>query len=65
MPFVIVKLLEGKNKQEKHALANQLTYMVAQNLRVNKDRVFVCIEELSLDNYRKNEEHYFDLMKEF
>ncbi|MFC3884806.1 2-hydroxymuconate tautomerase [Bacillus songklensis] len=61
MPFITVKVLEGKTKEQKRELVEKMTELVSQTFEVEKDRVFIFIEDLQKDNYGKQGKLFSDL----
>ncbi|MCT8140056.1 4-oxalocrotonate tautomerase [Anaerobacillus sp. CMMVII] len=46
MPFVTVKLLEGRTDEQKRALVEKVTAAVSETANAPKENIFVMIEEL-------------------
>ncbi|CAM2879663.1 2-hydroxymuconate tautomerase [Paenibacillus sediminis] len=61
MPFITVKVLEGKSKEQKRKLIEKMTEVVTETLEVDKDRVFIFIEDLEKDNYGKQGKMFSDI----
>lgn len=51
MPFVTVKLLEGRTNDQKRAIVEKITTAVVESANVPAERVHVIIEEMSPNNY--------------
>lgn len=47
MPFVTVKLLEGRTEEQKKALVERVTEAVSETANAPKENIFVIIEEMS------------------
>ena len=47
MPFVTVKLLEGRTEEQKKALVEKVTEAVSETANAPKENIFVIIEEMS------------------
>lgn len=61
MPFITVKVLEGKTIEQKRELVKEMTEVVSRCLDVDPNRVFIFIEDLAKDNYGKEGKLYSDL----
>lgn len=61
MPFITVKMLEGKTKEQKRQLIERMTEGACETLGVEASRVFIFIEDLEKDNYGKNGKMFSDL----
>ncbi|SIS03780.1 4-oxalocrotonate tautomerase [Peribacillus simplex] len=53
MPFISVKVLEGKTKEQKRKFVKRMTKVVMETFEVDEDRVFIFIEDIKKDNYGK------------
>ncbi|WP_153463569.1 2-hydroxymuconate tautomerase [Sediminibacillus terrae] len=51
MPYVTVKMLEGRNDEQKKALVERVTEAVVDTTGASKDKVAVFIEEMSKSDY--------------
>lgn len=51
MPFVHVELIEGRTDEQKKALIEDITEVVARDAAVPKDRIHVIIQEMKHGNY--------------
>ncbi len=51
MPYVTVKMLEGRNDEQKKALVERVTEAVVDTTGASKDKVAVFIEEMSKNDY--------------
>ncbi|MGQ8873270.1 2-hydroxymuconate tautomerase [Paenibacillus sp. TSA_86.1] len=61
MPFITVKMLEGKTKEQKRQLIERMTEVACETLGVEASKVFIFIEDLEKDNYGKNGKMFSDL----
>jgi 4-oxalocrotonate tautomerase len=61
MPFITVKVLEGKTVEQKRKLVRDMTKVVCDSFDVEPDRVFIFIEDLEKDNYGKQGQLFSDL----
>lgn len=51
MPYVTVKMLEGRTDNQKKALAEKVTDVVSETTGAPKENVVVFIEEMSKKDY--------------
>ncbi|WP_371069702.1 2-hydroxymuconate tautomerase [Sediminibacillus sp. JSM 1682029] len=51
MPYVTVKMLEGRNDEQKKALVERVTEAVVDTTGASKDKVAVFIEEMNKSDY--------------
>ncbi|MGG6446359.1 2-hydroxymuconate tautomerase [Pseudobacillus badius] len=51
MPYVTVKMLEGRTEEQKKALAERVTAAVAETTGAPAEKVVVFIEEMSKNHY--------------
>ncbi|MCY8231286.1 2-hydroxymuconate tautomerase [Priestia endophytica] len=51
MPYVTVKMLEGRTDEQKRALVEKVTEAVVETTGASKEKVAVIIEEMSKNNY--------------
>ncbi|OLS41248.1 2-hydroxymuconate tautomerase [Bacillus sp. MRMR6] len=51
MPYVTVKMLEGRNEDQKRALVEKVTAAVVETTGAPKEAVVVFIEEMSKNHY--------------
>jgi len=51
MPFVTVKLIEGRTLDQKRRIVDGVTRVVAEACAIELDRVHVFIEDLGRDEY--------------
>ncbi|TWI58102.1 2-hydroxymuconate tautomerase [Halalkalibacter nanhaiisediminis] len=63
MPFITVKVLEGKTTEQKRELVKKMTDVVTETFEVEKDKVFIFFEDLEKDNYGKHGELFSDINK--
>jgi len=58
MPFITVKVLEGKTVEQKRALVQKMTEVVSETFEVDPSRIFIFFEDMEKDNYGKQGELY-------
>jgi len=51
MPYVTVKMLEGRTEEQKKALVEKVTEAVAETTGAPKEKIVVFIEEMSKNHY--------------
>ncbi|AST93805.1 2-hydroxymuconate tautomerase [Sutcliffiella cohnii] len=51
MPYVTVKMLEGRSEEQKRALVEKVTAAVSETTGASEDKVVVFIEEMSKNHY--------------
>jgi 4-oxalocrotonate tautomerase len=51
MPYVTVKMLEGRTDDQKRALAQKVTEAVSETTGAPKEKITVFIEEMSKNHY--------------
>ncbi|WP_042463683.1 2-hydroxymuconate tautomerase [Neobacillus dielmonensis] len=51
MPYVTVKMLEGRTDDQKRALVEKVTEAVSETTGAPKEKVTVFIEEMSKNHY--------------
>jgi 4-oxalocrotonate tautomerase len=51
MPYVTVKMLEGRSEEQKKALVEKVTDAVVETTGAPKEAVVVFIEEMSKNHY--------------
>ena len=51
MPFVSIKIAEGRTTDQKRALVKTVTDAVASSIDVDAGKVWVQIDEFSIDNF--------------
>jgi len=51
MPIVTVKLLKGRDLEQKHGVIRGITEAVCQNLCVSPEQVRVILEEMEPDHF--------------
>jgi 4-oxalocrotonate tautomerase len=51
MPYVTVKMLEGRTDEQKRALVDKVTQAVVETTGATKDKVTVFIEEMKKNDY--------------
>ncbi|OLN22536.1 hypothetical protein BTO30_09540 [Domibacillus antri] len=58
MPFITVKVLEGKTPEQKRDLVKRMTAAVKESFDVDAEKVFIFFEDLKADDYGKQGELY-------
>lgn len=51
MPFVTVKMIEGRSEEQKKALVEKVTAAVSETTGAPEEKVVVFIEEMSKNHY--------------
>ncbi len=51
MPFVTVKMLEGRSEEQKKSLVEKVTAVVSETTGAPEDKVVVFIEEMTKNHY--------------
>ncbi|CCQ94336.1 putative enzyme [[Clostridium] ultunense Esp] len=51
MPFITIKMLEGRSPELKKELVEKVTAVVAETLAVPKDRIHLFLEDMKPDTY--------------
>ncbi|RLQ93461.1 2-hydroxymuconate tautomerase [Falsibacillus albus] len=51
MPYVTVKMLEGRSDEQKKALVEKVTDAVSDTTGASKEKIVVFIEEMSKSHY--------------
>ncbi|WJY26555.1 MULTISPECIES: 2-hydroxymuconate tautomerase [Sporosarcina] len=51
MPYVTVKMLEGRTDEQKRELCEKVTAVVAETVNAPKEKVVVFIEEMPKSHY--------------
>ncbi|GGM32892.1 2-hydroxymuconate tautomerase [Paraliobacillus quinghaiensis] len=51
MPYVTVKMLEGRTDEQKKALVEKVTDAVVETTGASKEKVVVFIEDMTKDHY--------------
>ncbi|MCL4428002.1 MAG: 4-oxalocrotonate tautomerase family protein [Deltaproteobacteria bacterium] len=51
MPFVSVKMLEGRTKEQKKNLIKSITKSVSKSLSIDENSVWVVVEEFPADEW--------------
>jgi 4-oxalocrotonate tautomerase len=54
MPYVTVKMIEGRSDEQKKALVEKVTTAVSETTGAPTDKVVVFIEEMSKNHYAVN-----------
>ncbi|WP_458119636.1 tautomerase family protein [Paenibacillus sp. Z6-24] len=56
MPFITVKVLEGKTTEQKRELVQKMSELVSDVFEVEKEKIFIFFEDLAPHNYGKHGE---------
>ncbi|WP_456273010.1 2-hydroxymuconate tautomerase [Bacillus sp. AK031] len=51
MPYITVKMLEGRNEDQKKALVEKVTAAVSETTGAPEENIVVFIEEMNKDHY--------------
>jgi 4-oxalocrotonate tautomerase len=51
MPYITVKMLEGRTEEQKRALVEKVTEAVSETVNAPKEKIVVFIEEMSKNHY--------------
>lgn len=51
MPYITVKMLEGRTEEQKKALVEKVTEAVSETSGAPKEKIVVFIEEMSKNHY--------------
>ncbi|WP_226669171.1 2-hydroxymuconate tautomerase [Metabacillus litoralis] len=51
MPYVTVKMLEGRTEEQKRALVEKVTAAVSETTGAPEEKIAIFIEEMSKNNY--------------
>ncbi|MBD3107056.1 4-oxalocrotonate tautomerase [Bacillus sp. AGMB 02131] len=51
MPYVTIKLLEGRSEEQKKAMVEKVTAAVSETSGAPEDKIVVFIEEMSKNHY--------------
>lgn len=51
MPYVTIKLLEGRSDEQKKAMVEKVTAAVSETSGAPEDKIVVFIEEMSKNHY--------------
>lgn len=51
MPYITVKMLEGRTEDQKKALVEKVTEAVKETTGASEDKIVVFIEEMSKNHY--------------
>lgn len=61
MPFITIKVLEGKTLEQKRQLVEKMTNVVSETFEINKENVFIFFEDLKKEDFGKHGKLYIDL----
>lgn len=51
MPYITVKMLQGRSEEQKKALIEKVTEAVEETTGASRDKIVVFIEEMSKNHY--------------
>ena len=51
MPFITVKMVEGRTLDQKREIVSGITKVVAQACNISEDRVYLFIEDMTKEEY--------------
>ncbi|MBH9966743.1 2-hydroxymuconate tautomerase [Rossellomorea oryzaecorticis] len=51
MPYITVKMLEGRSEDQKKALVEKVTQAVSETTGASEDKIVVFIEEMTKGHY--------------
>ncbi|MBA9027918.1 MULTISPECIES: 2-hydroxymuconate tautomerase [Bacillaceae] len=54
MPYVTVKMLEGRTEEQKKALVEKVTIAVSETTGASPEKVTIFIEEMPKNHYAQN-----------
>ena len=60
MPYVTVKMLEGRTEEQKKALVEKVTDAVVETTGASKEKVTVFIEEMAKNHYAVGGKRFSD-----
>lgn len=60
MPYVTVKMLEGRTEEQKKALVEKVTAAVAETANAPVENIVVFIEEMSKNHYAVGGKRFSD-----
>ncbi|WP_391119867.1 2-hydroxymuconate tautomerase [Psychrobacillus sp. L3] len=60
MPYVTVKMLEGRTEEQKKALVEKVTTAVVETVNAPAENVVVFIEEMSKNHYAVGGQRFSD-----
>ncbi len=60
MPYITVKMLEGRSEEQKKALVEKVTAAVSETTGAPSENVVVFIEEMSKNHYAVNGKRFSD-----
>jgi len=61
MPFITIKVLEGKTEEQKREMVSKMTNLVSEDWGVSKDVIFIFFEDLKRTDYGKQGKLHLDL----
>ncbi|WP_411345678.1 tautomerase family protein [Paenibacillus sp. WLX1005] len=60
MPFITIKVLEGRSVEQKRELVQKMSDLVSDVLELDKEKIFIFFEDLPQHNYGRNGELFSD-----
>ncbi len=54
MPFITIKVLEGKTVEQKRGLVQKMSKVVAETFDVEQDKIYIFFEDLKKEDYGKH-----------
>ena len=60
MPYVTVKMLEGRTEEQKKALVEKVTLAVSETTGASSENITIFIEEMSKNHYAQNGVRFSD-----
>ncbi len=63
MPFVSIKMLEGKSKEQKRSLIKSVSKSVAESLNIDVKNVWVAVEDIPKDEWGLGGELASEMLK--
>lgn len=51
MPFITIKMLEGRTPEKKKELMEKVTDVVAETLNIPKENIYLFLEDMKPDTY--------------
>jgi len=58
MPFVTIKVLEGKTTEEKSKMVEKMTDLISNEWKVPKELIYIFFDDLKQENYGKQGKLY-------
>ncbi|TDF91040.1 2-hydroxymuconate tautomerase [Paenibacillus piri] len=61
MPFITIKVMEGKTVEQKREMVDKVTELVSNTWSTPKDRIFIFFEDLRKEDYGKQGMLFIDI----